>query len=110
MVDVICAFIAAAATILCAWIAKCNADTEKKRKAAEKRTEELNVERAKEARLQMDMIAANSKLTVGVAMALKHGHGNGEVEEGLAAVKTANEKYTEFLKDIAINHMNKEGE
>ena len=110
MVDVICAIIAAAATILCAWIAKCNADTEKKRKEKEKRTEELNVERAKEARLQMDMIAANSKLTVGVAMALKHGHANGEVEEGLAAVKTANEKYTEFLKDIAINHMNKEGE
>lgn len=39
--------------IICAWIAKCNADTEKKRKAAEKRTEELNTERAKEARLQI---------------------------------------------------------
>lgn len=110
MVEVICAFIAAVATIICAWIAKCNADTEKKRNASEKRSEELNAERAKEARLQMDMIAANSKLTVGVAMALKHGHANGEVEEGLAAVKTANEKYSDFLREIAINHMNKEGE
>ena len=53
----------------------------------------------------MAMIAANSKLTVGVAMALKHGHTNGEVEEGLAAVETANNEYTRFLEEIALNHI-----
>lgn len=107
MTEIVCAVIAGIATVLCAWIAKTNAKTEKERKAADEKTAKLNEQRAKEARLQLSMIAANSKLTVGVAMALKNGHTNGEVEEGLAAVNAANTKYTEFLEEIAIEHMNK---
>ena len=53
------------------------------------------------------MIAANLKLTVGVAMVLKHGHTNGEVEEGLAAVEAANSDYTKFLEDLALEHIKK---
>lgn len=108
MTDIICAVIAAIAATLCAWIAANTAKVEKNRKVENERAEELNRQRATEAQLQLAMIAANSKLTVGVAMALKNGHCNGEVEAGLAAVEKANAKYTEFLESIALNHIRKE--
>lgn len=53
------------------------------------------------------MIEANSKLTVGIAMALKHGHANGEVEAGLKAVDEAQREYVEFLEGIAIEQITK---
>ena len=105
MTEIICAVVAASATIICAWIASSNAKLEKARKKDEEKSEQRSQQRSKEARLQLAMIAANSKLTVGVAMALKHGHTNGEVEEGLAAVETANNEYTRFLEEIALNHI-----
>ena len=86
MTEIICAVVAAIATIICAWIASSNAKLEKARKRDEEKSEQRSQQRSKEARLQLAMIAANSKLTVGVAMALKHGHTNGEVEEGLEVV------------------------
>lgn len=61
----------------------------------------------KEGRLQLKMMDANSRLTVGVAMALKHGHANGEVEEGLKAIEEAEKEYVEFLEDIAIDQIKK---
>ena len=51
------------------------------------------------------MIDAECKLTVGVAMALKRGHCNGEVEAGLAAVQKTTKEYERFLEDIAIEHI-----
>lgn len=105
MINVICALIAAAATIVCAWIAGTSAKADKVRQINDERSEARAKERAKEARLQLAMIAANSKLTVGVAMALKNGHTNGEVEEGLAAVDNANNDYTRFLEEIALDHI-----
>ncbi len=59
--------------------------------------------RKKESLLSMKMASANTKLTIGVAMALKHGHANGEIEEGMKAVNEAEEEYSNFLKEIAIN-------
>ena len=56
------------------------------------------------------MIAANSELTVGVAMALKKGQCNGEVEAGLKAVQEANRKYKDFLETVAMEHINGEVE
>ena len=53
------------------------------------------------------MIAANLKLTVGVAMVLKHGHANGEVEEGLGAIDATNSDYAKFLKNLAHEHIKK---
>lgn len=61
--------------------------------------------RAEEGKLQLQMINANTQLTIGVAMALKHGHCNGEVEEGLRAVKQAQTDYNNFLKGIAIENL-----
>ncbi len=105
MTEIICAGVAAVATIICAWIASTSAKAEKARKKDEERSERHSLQRSKEARLQLAMIAANSKLTVGVAMALKHGHTNGEVEEGLQAVETANSEYTRFLEELALDHI-----
>ncbi len=98
MVEIICAAIAAAATVICAYMAAQG----KKRDA---RTEALAEQRAKEGRLQLKMMDANTKLTVGVAMALKRGECNGEVEEGLAAVEAANKEYTQFLEGVALDQI-----
>lgn len=106
MVNVICAVIAAAATIICAVIAAENRKDGEQRKKQEERQEELARERTKEAYLQLAMIAAISDLTVGVALALKNGRTNGEVETGLAAVRQAKLEYTKYLEELAIDHMN----
>lgn len=78
-------------------------DAEETAKAIEKAVEN----RSKEARLQMQMILANIKLTVGVAMALKHGHCNGEVEAGLEAVKDAEKAYTGFIQGVGFDEIMK---
>ena len=100
MVEIICAAIAAASTIICAYMAAQG----KKRSDKE---DAIAEQRAKEGRLQLKMMDANSKLTVGVAMALKHGHANGEVEEGLKAVEEANNEYVHFLEGIALDKLKK---
>jgi len=100
MTEIICTFITAAATIICAYMAA------QGKKRADKE-DAIAEQRVKEGRLQLAMIDANSKLTVGVAMALKHGHANGEVEDGLKAVEEAQREYVEFLEGIAIDHIKK---
>ena len=106
LIEVMCAFMAAAATVLCAVIAANGSKAEKERAERDLRTEERAKQRAREGRLQLAMIAANSELTIGVAMALKKGYANGEVEKGLEAVREANKEYTRFLEGVAIDHMN----
>lgn len=101
--------VAAAATIICAWIASENKKYEANREEQDKLAAARAAQRAKEARFQLQMINANGQLTVGVAMALKHGHCNGEVEAGLAAVHEANTEYTKFLEEVALDHVNKGG-
>lgn len=100
MTEIICTAITAAATIICGYIAISG-----KRRA--EREDERAEQRSKEGRLQLRMMDANSKLTVGVAMALKHGHCNGEVEAGLKAVQEASDDYVKFLEGIAIDQIKK---
>lgn len=100
MIDIVCAAIAAIATVLCAVVA---ANGKKRDEKEDARA----AQRAKEARLQLAMMSANSELTVGVAWALKRGHCNGEVEKGLKAVEDAQREYTEYLEGIALDHLKK---
>ena len=101
--------ISAAATVLVAIItgiigyktAKLNKKLDLEKEEADKRAKQ----RKEEALLSMRMMKANSQLTIGIAMALKHGKCNGEVEEGLEAVNHANEEYEEFLKKIALDDL-----
>lgn len=100
MTEVICAAIAAASTIICAVIAH---QAEKRGRLEDTRAEQ----RAKEGRLQLKMAEANNKLTIGIAIALKTGHANGEVEAGLKAVEEAQDDYRQFLEGLAVDELRK---
>ena len=102
MVNIICALIAAVASIICAVCAEQGNRLLK----AQKKSEAHAKMRAEEARLQLEMIAANNELTVGVALALKHGHTNGEVDSGLKSAESARNKYTRFLEEVALAAIN----
>jgi len=71
-----------------------------------KETIKRSEERKKESLLALRLTNANTKLTLGVAMAIKHGHANGEIEEGLEAVKNAQRDYETFLQELATEHLN----
>lgn len=105
--DVIATIVSAIASIICAYIAGQFAREKIRQSERDKKTDELEARRAEGAKLQLKMINANSKLTVGVAMALKNGHCNGEVEKGLHAVQEAEADYTQFLKEIALDSLKK---
>lgn len=102
--EIILAGLSAAASILVAVIGavaavaqvriKKKADEENE--AAKKRA----AQRAKESLLLMELVNADTKLTLGVAMALKNGHANGEIEAGLKAVHQANDAYESFHREI----------
>ena len=70
---------------------------EAERARIDKRAEQ----RKKESLLTMQLISADTKLTLGLAMAVKRGHANGEIEEGLEAVKAAQEEYQKFNDELA---------
>ena len=105
MAEIICAVITGVATIICAAIAAQASKREKREKAEQERVNRRAEQRAKEGRLQLAMINALSQLTVGVAMALKRGHCNGEVEAGLKAVQQTSRESEQFLEGIGIDHI-----
>lgn len=78
---------------------------QKKIERRQDEAEERNERRAKESLLNMKMADANTQLTIGVAMALKNGRPNGEIEEGLKAVNEARTDYNNFLKELAIHEI-----
>ncbi|MBO5969673.1 MAG: hypothetical protein J6S14_14360 [Clostridia bacterium] len=78
-----------------------NRKQNKKDAAVEKRA----AERKKESLLALEMNMANAKLSYAVAMAVKRGKPNGEVEEGIAAYEAARKKYLQFLDNIAFDHL-----
>ena len=100
MIQIICALIAASAAVVSAVV---TTRSTRHNKDMEKRAELRSVE----SRLMLDMIHANMKLSVGTAVAIKNGRANGELTDGLEAVKRCEGKYNEFLQGIAINHLTK---
>lgn len=105
MTEVICAALTGFCAIVCAAIASQASKREKREKEEQERVNRRAEQRAKEGRLQLAMLNANCQLTVGVAMALKRGHCNGEVEAGLAAIEKTTKDYEQFLEGIAIDHI-----
>ncbi|MBR5520097.1 MAG: hypothetical protein IKU55_05210 [Clostridia bacterium] len=61
--------------------------------------------RKKESLLALEMNMANAKLSYAVAMAIKRGKPNGEVEEGIEAYEAAKKKYLHFLTTQATEHL-----
>ena len=61
--------------------------------------------RKQESLLLLEMNMANAKLSYAVAMAIKRGKTNGEVEEGIEAYEAARKKYLHFLNTQATEHL-----
>ena len=55
--------------------------------------------RKRESLLALKMQFANGKLTYAVAMAMKRGRPNGEVEEGIKAYEEAKSEYNKFINE-----------
>lgn len=96
--EIICTVITAVGAIVVAVIGKSVSNHNKRMDAQAE-------ERVKESRLQLKMMAANTNLTLGVALALKHGHCNGEVEQGIAEVKEAQSEYIDFLENVMVDKL-----
>lgn len=62
-----------------------------------KRRDELDEHRRKESQLQLELQLAVGKLSYGVAIAIKNGHPNGEIEEAEKAYEKAKHDYQRFL-------------
>ncbi len=81
--EIICTTVTVVGSIIVAIVGAVGVVYANKISKLQRETEQQNEMRKREARLSMKLTSANTNLTVGVAMALKHGHANGEIEEGL---------------------------
>lgn len=105
MTEVVCALIAAAATVICAAVAADGRKRDKEAAEMDKRMEERAKARAKESRLLLSMINANTRLTVGICDCLKTGHANGNLDTPLEEVKKTQQEYMDFLAGVAIDDL-----
>lgn len=71
----------------------------------EKEHEKKEEARRKESLLSLEMNMATAKLSYALAVAVKRGTPNGEVEQGIAAYEEAKNKYYAFLNEQAIEHI-----
>lgn len=63
--------------------------------------------RKKESLVGLNLAEANAKLSYAVAMALKRGTANGEVEDGIRAYKKALKSRDDFLKETSAEYLRK---
>jgi hypothetical protein len=68
------------------------------RKASQRR-EQAERNRRKEAKLNLDLTFATAQLSYAVAMAIKRGRPNGEVEQGVEAYEAALQAYRKFERE-----------
>ena len=102
MLELIGVIVSAAATVACAILAYASNKQSRIMKEDRARVEKRAQRRLKESRLSLELMNANCVLTVGTALAVKRGHANGELDDGLAQVEAARRKYMDFLKEVAI--------
>lgn len=72
---------------------------QKGQKARDDKEDKRHALREKESLLQLKMELANGKMSYAVAMALKRGETNGEVEEGITAYNEALRDYNDFVNE-----------
>lgn len=76
---------------------------EEDRKAEAKRVErehrEAEEARVKSETLRIALVLATAKLSYAVAMAMKRGHPNGEIEEGIEAYNASLERFRAFERE-----------
>lgn len=102
MIEFLGTCVAAAATIVCAIIAYRSNKEAKIAKEERERAELRAKRRLQESRLSLKLINANCALTVGTALAVKRGHANGELDDGLKQVAEAQKAYNEFIQQVAL--------
>lgn len=68
-------------------------------------TDERASARKRESLLALELQMATAKLSYAVAVAVKRGTPNGEVEEGVKAYEDARKKYLSFLNEQATEHL-----
>jgi len=78
---------------------------QRRQKKRDAEMEHHTAARRREAHLSLEMQMATAKLAYAVAMAMKRGRPNGEVEEGIEAYDAAKKNYVEFLNEQAAEHI-----
>ena len=78
---------------------------QRKQKDSDIKAEERAKAIKEETILQLEMSMANNKLSYAVAMAMKRGKANGEVEEAIEAYEKAKANFYKFMNEQAIEHL-----
>lgn len=78
---------------------------EEKEDARLKELDEKFIVRKEEMVLVFDLLRANSKLTYVLALALKKGHCNGEVDRAIEYYHKANDKLSDFIRGKAYKYI-----
>lgn len=71
----------------------------KRQKKRDELTEEKERERVKSELLRISLLVASAQLSYAVAMAVKRGKPNGEIEVGIAQYDKSMEKFREFERE-----------
>lgn len=71
----------------------------KKQNKRDEKNDQREAERIKGERVRLDLLVAGADLSYACAMALKRGHANGEVEDGVKSYDKAMEAFHDFERD-----------
>lgn len=93
--------------VLVAVIEAVAAKDRKNSKKDQERLKRHEQQRAKESKLQMELISATLQLCVVSSNALTGGHNNGNVERARQAAKDAEDAYNEYIQELAANQVAK---
>jgi len=90
-----------AATVIVALVEALAAMDRKRDKDLRRRTERREEDRAREGRLAMLMMDASLELSLATAIAVEQQKSNGEMKTAKQKAEEAQEKYREFIMEIA---------
>ena len=76
-----------------------------RQKKREKETDARADARKRESLLGLKLTMATAKMSFAVAMAVKRGHANGEVEDAMKDYEAARKEYLQFLNEQAADHL-----
>lgn len=71
----------------------------KRQKVRDKKTEEKDKERVKSELLRISLLLASAQLSYAVAMAVKRGRPNGEIEVGVAQYEKSMDEFRKFERE-----------
>lgn len=99
-IQVITALISATSVII---VARINVDS----RSHVKKSEEREKVRNKGTLIQLKMMQANTKLTDAIAIAIKRGYPNGEVEAAQKEIAEVEKEYNQFMIEMTAKNLSK---